>query len=76
MEKLQQASPLTTVIALKQETCKAAKVMNEKKEVPIYSALGQGRFTLYFLNKTIYENTCKGENCFYEQNNFMMERNF
>lgn len=62
MGKLQQAPPVTTVIALKQETYKAAKVMNEKKEVSIYSALGQGRHTLYFLNKTIYENTCKGEN--------------
>lgn len=62
MGKLQQASPLTTVIALKQETYEAAKVMNEKKEVPIYSTLGQVRLTLYFLNKTIYENTCKVEN--------------
>lgn len=62
MGKLQQASPLTTVIALKQETYEAAKVMNEKKEVPIHSILGQGRLTLYFLNKTIYENTCKVEN--------------
>lgn len=60
--KLQPASPLTKVIALKQETHKAAKVMSEKKEVPITLSLGKVGLLFIFFNKTINKNTCKGEN--------------
>lgn len=61
-ENSSKLSHLTAVTALKQETYEVAKVMKKKKKggANLLHHLGKTGL-LFFLNKTIYENICKGE---------------